>query len=151
MARLSHPNVVAVYDVGVVEGRLFLAMECVEGATLRAWLRERERAPSEKLAVLCDAGRGLAAAHAAGLVHRDFKPENVLVRRDGTACVTDFGLARSALDLAGSAASPAASGKEALEPLTETGAVAGTPAYMAPEQLDVPGAATPRAISTPSA
>ena len=93
MARLSHPNVVAVHDVGTFEGTVFFAMEYVEGGTLKAHLRTK--LPwRERLELLKAAGRGLAAAHAAGLVHRDFKPDNVLVGRDGRVRVTDFGLAR---------------------------------------------------------
>jgi serine/threonine protein kinase/tetratricopeptide (TPR) repeat protein len=99
MARLSHPNVIAVHDVGTFDERVFLAMELVEGGTLKRWLRapDRARRPSLRriLEVFIHAGRGLAAAHAAGLVHRDFKPENVLIDGDGRARVTDFGLARS--------------------------------------------------------
>ena len=95
LARLSHPNVVAVHDVGVLDGEVFVAMELVVGATLRALARAARRARSrEILAVLRQAGEGLAAAHAAGLVHRDFKPDNVLVGDDGRVRVTDFGLAR---------------------------------------------------------
>ena len=93
MARLRHPNVVVVHDVGTFDHRVFLAMEFVDGGTLRDWLKE-ERTVGERLAVLMAAGRGLAAAHAAGLIHRDFKPDNVLVGRDGRVLVTDFGLAR---------------------------------------------------------
>lgn len=130
MARLSHPNVAAVFDVGEVEGEEYLAMAFVEGPTLRAWLAERPRDAEEVLETLVQAGRGLAAAHAAGVVHRDFKPENVLVDRDGRAVVVDFGLARPAGD-ARKIAPGAAPGADALA----TGAFAGTPAYMAPEQL----------------
>ena len=93
MARLRHPNVVVVHDVGTFDHRVFLALEFVDGGTLRDWLKE-ERTVGERLAVLMAAGRGLAAAHAAGLIHRDFKPDNVLVGRDGRVLVTDFGLAR---------------------------------------------------------
>ncbi|MCA9585888.1 MAG: serine/threonine protein kinase, partial [Myxococcales bacterium] len=93
MAKLAHPNVVRVFDVGVDGGRVFLAMERVEGGTMRDWLRERPRTWREVLARFVQAGAGLAAAHRAGLVHRDFKPENLLVRGDGTVLVTDFGLA----------------------------------------------------------
>jgi serine/threonine protein kinase len=98
MARLSHPNVVVVHDVGVYDHRIFLAMEFVDGGTLKAWMRG-EHTWRERLAVVMSAGRGLAAAHAAGLIHRDFKPDNVLVGKDGRVLVTDFGLARIA-DLA---------------------------------------------------
>jgi tetratricopeptide (TPR) repeat protein len=95
MARLSHPNVVAVFDTGSVDGRVFVAMEFVQGQTLRAWQRAKVRPLAEILRMYIDAGRGLAAAHAAGLVHRDFKPDNVLVSEGGVVKVTDFGLARA--------------------------------------------------------
>ncbi|HEY2509866.1 MAG TPA: serine/threonine-protein kinase, partial [Polyangiaceae bacterium] len=95
MARLNHPNVVVVHDVGMFDDRIFLAMEFVDGATLREWLKG-EHSLHERLATVVAAGLGLAAAHAAGLVHRDFKPDNVLVGRDGRVRVTDFGLARLA-------------------------------------------------------
>ncbi len=117
MARLQHPNVIAVHDIGTAGDRVFLAMELVDGQTLRAWLQSAPRTPSEIVAALAQAGRGLAAAHAAGLVHRDFKPDNVLVGDDGRVRVTDFGLA-VAEDTRALDGAPAA----------------GTPAYMAPEQ-----------------
>ncbi len=94
MARLSHPNVVAIYDVGTFEGNIFLTMEFIDGTTLRGWLATR-RPWREVLDVMRKAGRGLAAAHAAGLVHRDFKPSNVLIGKDGRVCVMDFGIARA--------------------------------------------------------
>ena len=141
MARLAHrPEVVPVYDAGKHGAQLFIAMEFVEGGTLRAWLAARPRAWREIVAVFRDAGRGLAHAHAAGLVHRDFKPDNVLVSRDGRARVTDFGLARLTRDV--SVSSPSSSrlvereGLTVEASLTRTGALVGTPAYMAPEQLD---------------
>jgi serine/threonine protein kinase len=134
MARISHPNVVAVYDVGVVDDQVFVAMELVVGKSLRAWLEGRAHTWREIVAVFTDAGRGLEAAHAAGLVHRDFKPDNVLVGDDGRVRVADFGLARDVtgtigLELAGSRSemSPSVS-------VTRTGAIAGTPRYMSPEQ-----------------
>ncbi|WP_434422167.1 protein kinase domain-containing protein [Nannocystis pusilla] len=131
LARLAHPNVVTVHEAGEHAGRIFLAMEFVPGDTLRAWQRERERDRAELLAVAMQAGRGLAAAHDAGLVHRDVKPDNIMVGVDGRVRVMDFGLARLARTLAGDdeLASPAPSG-----PLTQVGAVIGTPGYMAPEQ-----------------
>ncbi|HVI01635.1 MAG TPA: serine/threonine-protein kinase, partial [Enhygromyxa sp.] len=98
LARLSHPNVVQVYDAGDIDGRVFIAMELVDGQPLSAWVKARERTSDEILAVFLAAGRGLAAAHDAGLVHRDFKPDNVLVDREGRARVLDFGLVRAAGD-----------------------------------------------------
>src|SRR5207248_1956663 len=90
--RLSHPNVVAVYDVGVEGERVFLAMELVVGTTLREWLAAAPRARAIVLEKMIAAGEGLAAAHAAGVVHGDFKPENLLVAADGRVRVTDFGI-----------------------------------------------------------
>jgi len=124
LARLRHPNVVTVYDAGTFEDQVFIAMELVEGTTLREWLAARPRDWRDIVRVFVQAGRGLLAAHAAGIVHRDFKPDNVLVSERGPASammigderaqVADFGLARSG----------------------ESGAaeIAGTPAYMSPEQ-----------------
>src|SRR6266568_4691369 len=132
MARLSHPNVLAVYDVGELDGQVFLAMELVEGRTLTAWLGEERRSWREVLDVFLDAARGLAAAHAAGLIHRDFKPDNVLVGADGRVRVTDFGLA-SALALG--PADLAEGGKSQPAPSVTVTALGGSPAYMAPEQL----------------
>ncbi len=144
MARLSHPNVVPVYDVGTVAAHLFVAMEHVDGRTLRQWLRDERRPWAAVLDVMVGAGRGLAAAHAAGLVHRDFKPDNVMLDAQGRPRVMDFGLARAAEDDEGPAThrdvdlelvSAGASGSGAgVESLTRTGFVLGTPAYMAPEQ-----------------
>ncbi len=96
MARLSHPNVVAVYDVGIVGGQVFIVMEFVQGATLTQWRASEARPFRAVLDVLRRAGSGLAAAHGAGLVHRDFKPDNVLIDRTGRVLVADFGLARAA-------------------------------------------------------
>ncbi len=127
MAQLSHRHVVAIYDVGTVGDDVFLAMELLSGRTLRAWLAEAPRSPREIAAVLAGAGRGLAAAHAAGIVHRDIKPDNVLIADDGRACLTDFGLAFA--DEPGPA-------DVAIDDLTATGQIVGTPVYMAPEQLD---------------
>ncbi|MGO9708574.1 MAG: protein kinase domain-containing protein [Polyangiaceae bacterium] len=94
MARLAHPNVLVVHDVGTFGSSVFIAMEFIDGKDLREWLRE-EHSWKEALSVLKEAGRGLAAAHAAGIVHRDFKPENVLIGRDGRVVVADFGIARA--------------------------------------------------------
>ena len=94
MALLSHPNVLAVHDVGEFQDQVFVAMELAEGGTVASWLRERPRSWREVLDVFLAAGRGLAAAHAKRLVHRDFKPENILFGGDGRVLVTDFGVAQ---------------------------------------------------------
>lgn len=138
IARLSDPNVVAVYDAGTLGEQVFVAMEFVEGRTLRQWLAEGSRSWREIVEVFLAAGRGLAAAHAAGLAHRDFKPDNVLLGRDGRVKVADFGLARPVGEATGGApeeGSPVASAGILASPITELGAALGTPAYMAPEQL----------------
>jgi predicted Ser/Thr protein kinase len=141
MAQLEHPHVVRVYDAGD-EGDIFIAMELIRGETLGRWMRARARPWREVVRRFLAAGRGLAAAHHAGLVHRDFKPDNVLVRTsDHRICVTDFGLAVPLNEL--SSAEPtldsAVSGEEdtvqgAPVGITRTGAAIGTPPYMAPEQ-----------------
>lgn len=113
LARLAHPNVVAVYEVGTSAGRDFVAMEYVDGQTLADWLAERPRRWQEVAGTIADAARGLAAAHAAGIIHRDVKPSNLLVGRDGRVRVTDFGLATRSLD--------------------HDREIVGTPRYMAPE------------------
>jgi serine/threonine protein kinase/tetratricopeptide (TPR) repeat protein len=148
LARLTHPNVVTVYDVGTLGRRVFVAMEFVAGETLRAWLDRGPRPIAEILRVFEAAGRGLAAAHRAGLVHRDFKPENVLLGTDGIVRVVDFGLARRADDVDAvvsrgpewdsgpiSQSDDQPQVNRSLQvSLTRTGGIMGTPAYMAPEQ-----------------
>jgi tetratricopeptide (TPR) repeat protein len=137
MARLSHPNVITVYDVGTVAGRPFVAMELVEGRTLTTWLLEERPPWRDVLRVFILAGRGLSAAHDVGIVHRDFKPDNVLVGHDGRVRVTDFGLARHrAVDIPPPAAPDGLDGR-AGPLLTRSGVFAGTPAYMAPEQFEL--------------
>ncbi|WP_428263139.1 serine/threonine protein kinase [Haliangium sp.] len=141
MARLSHPNVVPVFDVGDYQGHLFVAMEFVAGQTLGDWqnpVSGPRRSWREILAVHIQAGRGLAAAHQAGLVHRDYKPSNVLVSDDGRARVLDFGLVRQddSVD-ADPAPAPAQVPEHGTlgQDLTMDGAIVGTPAYMSPEQF----------------
>ncbi|QSQ11887.1 protein kinase domain-containing protein [Myxococcus landrumensis] len=137
MARLSHPNVLPVFELGSSEGRDYLVMEWVEGTTLAGWLREKERSWEEVLETFLAAGAGLAAAHREGLVHRDFKPSNVLVGKDGRARVMDFGLARrwrSGDHAAHAAATTSPTDDIEQTVLTREGAAPGTPAYMSPEQ-----------------
>jgi tetratricopeptide (TPR) repeat protein len=140
LARLSHPNIVRIFDVGVVDEstgpRVWLAMELVDGGTLSEWLARSRRDVAAILAVFVAAGDALAAAHAAGIVHRDFKPGNVLVGKDGAPRVVDFGLAlahgESVDDT--STLGPGSSMANADLRVTTTGMIVGTPAYMAPEQ-----------------
>ncbi|AGC41420.1 serine/threonine protein kinase [Myxococcus stipitatus DSM 14675] len=136
MARLSHPNVLPVFELGASDGCDYLVMEWVEGTTLAGWLRERERSWEEVLETFLAAGAGLVAAHREGLVHRDFKPSNVLVGKDGRARVMDFGLARRWRS--GDPAAPVAPSTSPTDleqtVLTREGAAPGTPAYMSPEQ-----------------
>jgi tetratricopeptide (TPR) repeat protein len=153
LAKLRHPNVVAVHDVGTYEGRVYIAMEFVEGETLGAWIGRRKPSLHEILRVFQDAGRGLAAAHRADLIHRDFKPDNVLIAKDGSVRVLDFGLARATGEqantqrleaieasggsedgLSGSLSSSLGSSNALSADLTRTGGIMGTPAYMSPEQ-----------------
>ncbi|PRP90972.1 Serine/threonine-protein kinase PknB [Enhygromyxa salina] len=129
MAKLSHPNVVSVFEIGETKGEdgevlTFIVMEHVDGVTLSRWLTARARTHAEILALMESAGRGLAAVHAAGLVHGDFKPDNVMIRADGRVLVMDFGLAHELEQPS-----------EASLDTSSDWMLAGTPAYMAPEQL----------------
>ncbi|PCC72615.1 Serine/threonine protein kinase [Nannocystis exedens] len=138
MARIAHPNVVVVHEVGESDGLLFVAMEMVDGVTLDQWCRPAEGPRPDwraRLDVFLQAGRGLAAAHEVGLVHRDFKPSNVLVDARGRARVLDFGLARIDSEVVDAAASIVARGSFDVE-LTRSGTMLGTPAYMPPEQFE---------------
>ncbi|CAN5546071.1 hypothetical protein BH11MYX1_BH11MYX1_31410 [soil metagenome] len=130
LAQLAHPNVVAIYDVGRVGERVFIAMELLDGDTLARWCRGERRSPRVILDHFVAAGRGLAAAHRTGIVHRDVKPENMMLGKDGRVRVVDFGLARAA----GAADLEIGGGPKLFGALTATGAVMGTPHYMAPEQ-----------------
>jgi tetratricopeptide (TPR) repeat protein/tRNA A-37 threonylcarbamoyl transferase component Bud32 len=136
IAKLRHPNVILVHDAGTIDGRVFLAMEHVEGQTLAAWLAEKPRTRKEIVDVFAAAGRGLHAAHAAGIAHRDFKPQNVMVDGTGGVRVMDFGLAREIGETEPAAATAPMDvdlpGAHAL-PLTRTGEIVGTPLYMPPE------------------
>jgi eukaryotic-like serine/threonine-protein kinase len=152
LARVDHPNVISIHDVGAHEDRVYLAMQYVAGVTVRAWQEAKQRSPSELLAVYLQAARGLEAAHAGGVIHRDFKPDNMIVGDDGIVRVLDFGIAAALQtpeteqtldggpeDSSDSGAhvgsgSAATIGHE-LASLTRTGAILGTLAYMAPEQL----------------
>lgn len=141
LARLSHPNVVTVYEVGAAEEDLFVAMEYVEGQSLAQWL-ETPRPWKAIVEIFRQAGAGLAAAHAAGLVHHDFKPANVLVREDGTVQVVDLGLARLEEELQverePTDQAPASAGEPEADPFRSQTTAArrgGTFAYMAPERL----------------
>jgi serine/threonine-protein kinase len=131
-AALDHPNAVAIFDVGEVDGITFIAMELIEGRTLRTFVGTAGVAWDRRLRWLADVARALSAAHKRGLVHRDIKPENVMVRDDGVVKVLDFGIARgrdAPVDPIG------ATQRLGLEQLTSKGIVVGTPRYMSPEQL----------------
>jgi WD40 repeat protein/serine/threonine protein kinase len=149
LARLSHPNVVTVYEVGQHQGAVFIAMEYIDGQTLRDHFASApDRTWRDKLATLVQAGHGLAAAHDKQLVHRDFKPDNVMVATDGRVRVLDFGLVRGlesehADDVPSDGDDSRGEGRPrspADRHLTRTGAIMGTPAYMALEQLEGKGA-----------
>ena len=138
MARLSHPFVVQIYEIAKLEDRTCVIMEFVDGVTLRDWMAAKRRSRGEILEVFIAAGRGLAAAHRKSLIHRDFKPDNVMISTDGIVKVMDFGLARGEDEAPETR--PSESELQRVNALTTAltadGAVIGTPAYMAPEQIE---------------
>jgi tetratricopeptide (TPR) repeat protein len=149
IAKLSHPNVVLIFDVGAFGDTVFLAMEFIEGATVEQWRTAAPRRWREILRVFLAAGHGLGAAHAAGLIHHGFKPDNVMVGRDGQVRVMDFGVARQAGHTTSDAEAmepaqpPFADAPSPVDPeATRSGPTPGTPAYIAPERR------TPQAAST---
>jgi predicted Ser/Thr protein kinase len=143
LAKLSHPNVVSIFETGTVGAQVYVAMEFIDGPTLGEWMREAERPYKEVIEKFAQAGAGLSAAHRAGIVHRDFKPDNAMIGGDGRVRVLDFGLARTIAD-APPTLDEREPGDEAELGLaqvhTKTGALMGTPAYMAPEQIRGRGA-----------
>ncbi len=140
MARLTHPNVVSVLQVGELGDDIYVALEYIDGKSLKRWLREAKRPWREIVDAFRQAGRGLAAAHDAGLVHRDFKPDNVLVGRDGRIQVIDFGIVSMGGHSGSSSGTTTDPGlKASQEHVTFAGLRVGTPAYMAPEQHDGDG------------
>ncbi|MEM9453294.1 MAG: tetratricopeptide repeat protein [Myxococcota bacterium] len=143
LAKLSHPNVVQVYEVGQHDGQWFIAMELIHGQTLRTW-QETPRGWRKCVEIYLQAGAGLVAAHAKGFIHRDFKPDNCIVDRAGRPRVLDFGLVGAAepvLDVISGEIEAIGRGERDLDaPLTESGTVLGTPAYMPPEQMRGEGA-----------
>ena len=144
LAKLSHPNVVSVFDVGTYAEGVYIAMEYVKGKTLRKWLKDEQPHPTEIIRTLIKAGQGLHAAHSEGIVHRDFKPDNVIIGDRGQVKVLDFGLARTAGREDSAVSRPestpaedSTSGEKLLsKPLTKVGAIIGTAVYMAPEHFE---------------
>lgn len=141
MARFSHPHVVRIYDVGSVDDRIFIAMEFIEGLNLRQWLNHNTSTTHQILSFFVQAGEGLAAAHEEDLVHRDFKPDNILIGKNGSVSITDFGLVQSnVIQEAGGISSLMDRESQAIQKdkpqfLTRAGSLIGTLPYMAPEQL----------------
>ena len=137
LARVEHPNVLTVYDVSPVDhDPMYIAMELIEGESLRGWSARADRPWRSVLRVLVDAAHGLAALHAAGIIHRDVKPDNILVGEDGRVCIADLGLAMSqdgGMVTQERAGDPDAESLDVT--LTRTGAVLGTPRYMSPEHF----------------
>jgi tetratricopeptide (TPR) repeat protein/tRNA A-37 threonylcarbamoyl transferase component Bud32 len=137
LARLSDPHVVQIYEIGEHQGQVYIAMELVEGLTLADWLAREQRSWRECVRMFREVGRGLAAAHAAGVIHRDFKPANVLIGNDGRPRVVDFGLAHLGVARLDDTSSDLRTASTAVDNrVTASRAVVGTPAYMAPEQFE---------------
>jgi serine/threonine protein kinase len=132
-AAVNHPNIAAIYEVGEADGIAYIAMEYVEGATLRSLILEKPLSENAAIKYAVQIAAGLARAHSAGIVHRDLKPENVVIQKDGHAKILDFGLAR-AFDSSGDAA-PAGSAPSG-DPSITRSEVFGTPPYMSPEQTE---------------
>ncbi len=135
LARLSHPNVVAIHEVGQVEDNVFVVMEHIDGITLHEWQDDPSRTVGEILDAYAQAGRGLAAVHAAGMVHRDFKPHNAMIDREGRVRLLDFGLAHARGVVSSGKADESRVPDALASQLTAEGAISGTPAYMSPEQF----------------
>ena len=135
LARLSHPNVVAIHEVGQLDDNVFVVMEHIDGMTLRQWQDESPRSVSEILDAYAQAGRGLVAVHAAGMVHRDFKPHNAMIDREKRVRILDFGLAHARGAVASDDAGKPRVSNALASQLTAEGAISGTPAYMSPEQF----------------
>jgi eukaryotic-like serine/threonine-protein kinase len=134
MAKVSHPNVVPVYEIGGLDEGLYVAMELVQGTSVRDWIAQ-PRAWQQTVEVFVQLARGLAAVHKAGLVHRDVKPDNLMIRDDGRAQLLDFGIARALDDFGDELGVRSSEGPLAAEPATEHGKLVGTPSYMSPEQF----------------
>jgi tRNA A-37 threonylcarbamoyl transferase component Bud32 len=134
LARMAHPNVVTVFEVGQIDTDVFIAMEYIDGVTLRDWQEAEGRTISDIIDAYIAAGRGLAAVHEAGLVHRDFKPTNVMVSKDDRVRILDFGLAHGRSEAQPKVENVAQHRPMLDSKLTMTGAFVGTPAYMSPEQ-----------------
>ncbi len=134
LASLSHPNIVSIYDVGTWQGQVFLTLEFVDGESLAQWLDGHDADWRRVVEIFLEAGKGIAAAHAAGVIHRDIKPDNILISGKGRVFVTDLGLARAMRPGLDETRPPGERRAKTWNTLTDSHAVLGTPAFMAPEQ-----------------